>query len=34
MLILRCIFDIQMEVSSGQWDTCVWSSGDGFELEI
>lgn len=34
MLILRGIFDIQMEISSGQWDTCVWSSGDGFELEI
>ena len=34
MLILRCIFDIQMEISSEQWDTHVWSSRDGSELEI
>lgn len=34
VLILRSIFDIQMEIPSGQWDTRVWSSGDGTELEM
>lgn len=34
MRIFRCVLDIQTEISSRRWNTWVWSSGSGPELEI